>query len=53
MHWFDLDDGDLEVGVLELDVGLELLAVEDGSGFMWVWRAQDGRVLAFPARADC
>lgn len=31
MRWFDLDDGDDELGVLELENGLELVALASAS----------------------
>ena len=46
MRWYYPDDGDLAVGVLELDGSLELLALEDDDGLLWVWRTAVGPMLA-------
>lgn len=45
MRRFDLDDGDAELGVLEIGDELELVAVDLGFGVGWAWRDDAGRLL--------
>jgi hypothetical protein len=40
--WFDLDDGDDELGVFELANGLELVAFDGGCLVFWAWRGEAG-----------
>jgi hypothetical protein len=42
MTWWDIDDGNGEIGVLEVGDELELVLLVGGS---WVWRDAEGRVL--------
>lgn len=49
MRWFSMDEGDDELGVLEVGDELELVALTLGGGWvLWVWRDQWAGGLWFP-----
>lgn len=48
MHWFDIDDGNGELGVLEVGDYLELLAIDAGDVVLWAWLNPDGELVKVP-----
>ena len=50
--WFDLDDEDDELGVLEFDHGLELVTIDCRVGVLWLWRGEWGEREWAPTVGD-